>query len=105
MWRVVTSTFAALTLVSSVAAAQQPCTTDANRVVSEVYRHVLERGTDAGAQTWARRLANGQINVRELMRGVAQSQEYMQRFGRSEAGERQPFERAVAGLYRHVLGR
>ena len=47
MWRVVTSTFAALTLASSVAAAQQPCTTDANRVVSEVYRHMLERGTDA----------------------------------------------------------
>jgi Ca2+-binding EF-hand superfamily protein len=105
MWRVVTSTFAALTLVSSVAAAQQPCTTDANRVVAEVYRHVLERGTDAGAQTWVRRLANGQINVRELVRGVAQSQEYMQRFGRTEAGEGQPYERAIAGLYRHLLGR
>jgi Ca2+-binding EF-hand superfamily protein len=104
MWRV-TSIFAALTLVSSVAAAQQPCTTDANRVVSEVYRHVLERGVDAGAQTWVRQLANGQINVRELVRRVATSQEYMQRFGQTEAGERQPYERAVASLYRHILGR
>jgi Ca2+-binding EF-hand superfamily protein len=29
----------------------------------------------------------------------------MQRFGQTEAGEGQPFERAVARLYRHVLGR
>jgi hypothetical protein len=105
MWRVVTSTFAALTLVSSVAVAQQPCTTDSNRVVSEVYRHVLERGVDAGAQTWVRQLANGQITVKELVRRVASSQEYMQRFGQTEAGEGQPFERAVARMYRHVLGR
>lgn len=105
MWRVVTSTFAALTLVSSVAAAQQPCTTDANRVVSEVYRHMLERGTDLGARSWVQRLSNGQINVKELVRSIAKSQEYMQRFGQSEAGEAQPYERAVSRLYRHVLGR
>jgi Ca2+-binding EF-hand superfamily protein len=105
MWRVVTSTFAALTLASSVAAAQQPCTTDANRVVSEVYRHMLERGTDAGAQTWVQRLANGQLTVKELVRTIAKSQEYMQRFGQTEAGEGQPYERAVARLYRHILGR
>jgi len=105
MWRVVTSTFAALTLVSTVAAAQQPCTNDANRVVSEVYRHMLERGTDPGAQTWVQRLANGQMNVREVVRAVAKSQEHMQRFGQTESGEAQPFERAVARLYRHVLAR
>jgi hypothetical protein len=105
MWRVVTSTIAALTLFSTVAAAQQPCTTDANRVVSEVYRHMLERGADPGAQTWVRQLANGQLNVQELVRRVAKSQEYMQRFGQTEAGEGQPYERAVARLYRHVLGR
>ena len=105
MWRVVTSTFAALTLASSVAAAQQPCTTDANRVVSEVYRHMLERGTDPGAQSWSQRLANGQMTVKELVRSVAKSQEYMQRFGQTESGEGQPYERAVARLYRHVLGR
>lgn len=105
MWRVVTSTFAALTLFSTVAAAQQPCTTDANRVVAEVYRHTLERGADQGAQTWVRQLANGQLNVKELVRRVAKSQEYMQRFGQTEPGEGQPYERAVARLYRHVLAR
>ena len=105
MWRVITSTVAALTLCSTVAAAQQPCTADANRVVAEVYRHTLERGADQGAQTWVRQLANGQLNVKELVRRVAMSQEYMQRFGRTEPGEAQPFERAVAGLYRHILGR
>ena len=105
MWRVVTSTFAALTLFSTVAAAQQPCTSDANRVVAEVYRHTLERGADQGAQTWVRQLANGQLNVKEIVRRVAKSQEYMQRFGQTEPGEGQPYERAVARLYRHVLGR
>jgi hypothetical protein len=97
--------FAAFTLFSSVATAQQPCTPDATRVVAEVYRHMLERGTDRGAQTWMRPLANGQLNVREFVRTVAKSQEYMQRFGQPEPGERQPYERAVAGLYRHILGR
>ena len=105
MWRVVTSTFAALTLFSTVAAAQQPCTSDANRVVAEVYRHTLERGADQGAQTWVRQLVNGQLNVKEIVRRVAKSQEYMQRFGQTEPGEAQPYERAVSRLYRHVLGR
>jgi Ca2+-binding EF-hand superfamily protein len=105
MWRVVTSTFAALTLFSTVAAAQQPCTTDANRAVAEVYRHTLERSADAGAQNWARQLADGQITVKELVRRVARSQEYMQRFGQTEGGEGQPYTRAVARLYRHVLAR
>lgn len=105
MWRVVTSTFAAVTLCSTVAAAQQPCSTDANRVVAEIYRHTLERGADPSAQSWVRQLANGQLNVKEVVRRVAKSQEYMQRFGQTEPGERQPYERAVARLYRHVLGR
>ena len=105
MWRVITSTVGALTLCSTVAAAQQPCTTDANRVVAEVYRHTLERGIDQGAQTWVRQVANGRLTVKELVRQVAMSQEYMQRFGRTEPGEAQPFERAVARLYRHILGR
>ena len=105
MWRVVTSTVAALAFFASTAAAQAPCTTDANRVVAEVYRHVLERGVDAGAQNWAQRLANGQITVKELVRQVAKSQEHMQRFGQTESGEGQPYERAVARMYRHILGR
>jgi hypothetical protein len=105
MWRLVTSTFVSLTFISSVAAAQQPCTTDAARVVAEIYRHTLERGVDAGAQRWQQALANGQMNVREVVRSVAKSPEYQQRFWRTEAGEGQPYERSVARLYRHILGR
>src|SRR5688572_3126251 len=95
MWRVVTSTFFALTFVSSVASAQQPCTTDANRVVSELYRHILERAPDAGAQTWQQQLANGSMTVRQGVRNLVTSQEYMQRFGQPEAGEAVTYERAV----------
>jgi Ca2+-binding EF-hand superfamily protein len=51
------------------------------------------------------RLANGQLTVKELVRTIAKSQEYNQRFGQTEPGEGQPYERAVARLYRHVLGR
>lgn len=104
MWRVVTSTFVALTFASS-AAAQQPCTTDANRVVSELYRHILERGADDGAQTWVQQLASGSVTVRELVRNFVTSQEHQQRFGQPESGEGVQFERAVARLYRHALGR
>jgi hypothetical protein len=52
-----------------------------------------------------RQLANGQLNVKEIVRRVAKSQEYMQRFGQTEPGEGQPYERAVSRLYRHILGR
>ena len=42
------SFFVALFLFTpGVAAAQQPCTTDARRVVDELYRHMLERSADA----------------------------------------------------------
>ena len=105
MWRVVTSTIAALALTSSAALAQQPCTTDASRVVAEVYRHSFERGVDPASQRWAQQLANGQLTVKELVRRVVTSQEYMQRFGQTESGEGQPYERAVARLYRHILSR
>ena len=105
MWRAVPSSIAALALFSSVAAAQSPCTTDAARVVSEVYRHTLERNPDRGAQTWVRQLDRGQLSVKELVRSVAKSPEHMQRFGQAEPGEGQPYQRAVATLYRHVLGR
>jgi hypothetical protein len=105
MWRVLTSTFIALTFFASVAAAQQPCTTDAGRVVSELYRHVLQRGPDPGAQHWQQQLANGNMTVRDLVRSLVTSQEHMQRFGQAEAGEAVTYERAVATMYRHVLGR
>jgi hypothetical protein len=105
MWRVVTSTFVALTFFSSIAAAQQPCTTDAGRVVSELYRHILERGPDPGAQTWEQALSSGRMTVRDLVRTLVTSQEHTQRFGQTESGEGTPYERAVARMYRHVLGR
>lgn len=105
MWRVITSTCVALALSSTIAAAQQPCTTDTGRVVAEIYRQSLERGVDAGAQRWEQSLANGSMTVRDVVRVVAKSPEYMQRFGRRQFAEGQPYSRAVAGLYRHVLGR
>jgi hypothetical protein len=105
MWRVVSSTVVALTFFSSVAAAQQPCTTDAGRVVAELYRHMLERAPDPGAQNWQNELSAGRMTVREVVRNIALSQEHQQRFGQTEAGEGQPYERAVARLYRHILGR
>lgn len=105
MWRVITSTCVALTLSSTIAAAQQPCTTDAGRVIAEVYRLSLERGVDAGAQRWEQALGNGSMTVRNVVRAVVKSPEYMDRFGRRGVFEGQPYSRAVAGLYRHVLGR
>ena len=90
MWRVVMSTFVALTFFASVAAAQQPCTSDANRVVSELYRHILERAPDAGAQNWQQQLASGRMTVREVVRNLVTSQEHTQRFGQTEPGEAVP---------------
>ena len=87
-----------LTLVPSFAMAQQPCTTDARRVVEEVYRHVLERAPDNGSQGWADRLSGG-TTVREIVRGIAKSPEHIQRFGTEERNS------VVNTMYRHILNR
>jgi len=50
MYRVVIVVLA-LAVVPAVAAAQQPCTTDARNVVNELYRHMLERQADP-ASDW-----------------------------------------------------
>lgn len=105
MWRVLTSTFVALTVFASAAAAQQPCTTDTGRVVSELYRHILERAPDPGAQQWEQQLASGTMTVREVVRNLVTSQEHMRQFGQREAGEGTPYERAVGRMYRHLLAR
>ena len=105
MWRVITGTFAALTLFSTVATAQQPCTSNANRVVTEVYRNMLERGVDQGAQPGVRQLASGEVTVKELVRRLAKSQEYMQGIGQQRAWPGQAYQHAVSELYRDVLGR
>ena len=88
----------ALAVVPSLAAAQQPCTTDAGQVIEQVYRQVLERSADAGASVWVDRL-NKRMTVREIVRGIAKSPEHLQRFGN------QARENVVVDMYRHLLNR
>lgn len=97
MWRVAVIV-SALTVVPSLAAAQQPCTTDARQVIEQVYRQVLERSADAGASVWIDRL-NNRTTVREIVRGIAKSPEHLQRFGNQA---REPM---VVDVYRHLLNR
>lgn len=97
--------FLALMFSPAVALAQQPCTTDARQVVNELYRHMLERGADAGSAGWAQQLESGRATVRDVVRQIAKSDEHTQRFWRQEAGEDAPYLRAVGTLYRHILGR
>jgi Ca2+-binding EF-hand superfamily protein len=87
-----------LTLVPSLATAQPPCTTDARRVVDEIYRHVLERAPDSGSSVWTERLTSG-TTVREVVRGIAKSPEHIQRFGTEERTS------VVNTMYRHILNR
>ena len=95
----------AVVFAPSVAAAQQPCTTDARHVVNELYRHMLKRQTDPGSAHWVTQLETSRMTVRDVVREIASSPEYSQRFIKTEAGESQPYERSVASLYRHILGR
>ena len=97
--------FLALTLSPAIAMAQQPCTTDARRVVNELYRHMLERQPDAGSATWIQELQSGRSTVRELVRRIANSEEHTRRFNQPVAEERVTYERSIAQLYRHILGR
>jgi len=92
-----------LAFAPSIAMAQQPCTTDARQVVNELYRHMLERGADAGSQGWVDRLNNG-TTVRDIVRQIAQSPEHMSRFRNSAEGATAD-RNAVGTLYRHILGR
>lgn len=93
----------ALVLFPAVAAAQQPCTSDARHIVNEIYSHVLERSADQGSDQMVRRLNNGQATVQDIVRDVVASTEHAQRF--LTTGSRDANERAVTALYRHVLGR
>jgi hypothetical protein len=94
-----------LSLFLPTVAMAQPCTTDARRVVNELYRHMLERQADAGGAHWAQQLESGRMTVRDVVRSIATSPEYVQRFVYAESGENTPYERSVARLYRHILGR
>ena len=98
--------FVALTFSPAVVAAQQPCTTDAARVVGQLYRHILERSPDAAGANWTQQqLQSGQMTVRDVVAHLAKSEEHSQRFWRQEAGEDAPYSKAVGTLYRHILGR
>ena len=97
--------FLALTVSPALAMAQQPCTPDARHVVNELYRHMLERQADPGSAQWVQELESGRMTVRDVVRGIANSPEHMKRFGQAEAGEGTAYERSVASLYRHILGR
>jgi Ca2+-binding EF-hand superfamily protein len=92
-----------LALAPNLALAQQPCTTDARRVVDELYRHILERNAGAGSQGWADKLNNG-ATVREVVRDIAKSPEHMQRFHNNNEGS-SANRNAVGAMYRHLLGR
>jgi Ca2+-binding EF-hand superfamily protein len=94
---------ALLAVVPSMAWAQQPCTTDARRVVDELYRHMLERAADRGSADWVTKLQAG-TTVRDIVRAIAKSPEHAQRFYNPGEGA-VAHERAVATLYRHILGR
>src|SRR6187431_1512119 len=96
--------FLALTLLPTLAAAQQPCTVDARTVVQELYRHMLERAADSHSTFWVQQLQSGRT-VRDVVRDIAKSNEHVTRFWRQENGEETPHLRAVGTLYRHILGR
>src|SRR5919106_1323896 len=97
--------FLALAISPALAWAQQPCTPDARQVVNELYRHMLERQAGPGSAEWVQQLESGRMTVRDVVRAIASSPEHMQRFGQPEAGEGTTYERSVARLYRHILGR
>ena len=92
-----------LVVFPGLALAQQPCTSDARHVVDELYRHVLERPSDAGSNVWVSRLQSGST-VRDVVRGIVDSPEHMQRFYHPNEGA-VANERAVGTFYRHILGR
>jgi hypothetical protein len=94
---------AALVLSPVVASAQPPCTSDAARVVDEIFRHMLERSADSAGGRLIDRLQSGQATVRDIVRDVAMSPEHPRRFYNRSENDAEL--RAVESLYRHVLGR
>src|SRR6266566_789446 len=94
---------AVLVVFPGITLAQQPCTTDARRVVDELYRHMLERSADASSQGWVDKLQAG-MTVRDLAHAIVDSPEHTQRFYNPNEGA-VANERAVANMYRHLLGR
>jgi Ca2+-binding EF-hand superfamily protein len=92
-----------LALAPSFAMAQQPCSTDARRVVDELYRHMLERSAGGASQAWVDKL-NGGATVRDIVRDIAKSPEHLQRFHNTSEGATAN-RNTVGTMYRHLLGR
>ena len=97
MWRLAVLV-SALTVIPSLAVAQQPCTTDARQVIEQVYRQVLERSADPGASVWLDHLSRG-TTVRDIVRAIAKSPEHLQRVGSQDRDD------MVVDVYRHLLNR
>jgi len=97
MWRLAVLV-TALTVIPSLAEAQQPCTADARQVIEQVYRQVLERSADPSASDWLDHLSRG-ATVREIVRAIAKSPEHLRRVGSQDRDD------MVVDVYRHLLNR
>ena len=97
MWRLAVLV-SALTVIPSLAEAQQPCTADARQVIEQVYRQVLERPADPAASDWLDQLSRG-ATVREIVRAIAKSPEHLRRVGSQDRDD------MVVDVYRHLLNR
>ena len=67
MWRLAVLV-SALTVIPSLAVAQQPCTADARQVIEQVYRQVLERSADPRASDWLDQFEQGRYGSRNRSR-------------------------------------
>jgi hypothetical protein len=82
--------------------AQQCTTSNANAVVEEIHRQLLNRASSAGSQELVTQLNNG-VTVKEVFRQVAMSPEHLEFIGTgTSTAQRQ---RAAMYVYDHILGR
>jgi len=95
-------------LAPGVAAAQQPCTSDARQVVDQVYRQILSRPVDgSGASNWASQLTYHRATVRDVIARIAKSDEFTRKFMSENQGRRDQmsYERGVDTIYRKLMNR
>jgi len=95
-------------LAPGVAAAQQPCTSDARQVVDQVYRQILSRPVDgSGASNWASQLTDHRATVRDVIARIAKSDEFTRKFMSENPGRRDQmsYERGVDTIYRKLMNR
>ncbi len=97
----------AAAFVPTVAAAQQPCTTDARQVVDRIYRQILNRPSDGTAASFATQLSRQGATVRDVIDRIVTSDVYARQFvpsGRT-ANRNGAYDRAVDTLYRKLMNR